>query len=576
MRLLEAVIKQAPNKVLISIILGGFSGICYAFLIPIVLSIIDTKKSNNSFTLDNNFVFFNLEISHHKVALLFVLMCLAILITRSLSQVILTRVSLDMTTSLRKNLYTKIMSTSTDSISEMGYPKLIAVIISDVSRVVGGAVVIPDLIMNLVTIIGLLAFLLYLNSDIFYFVIYSIIFGIVAFQIPMSISRIFFSRSRHKVDDLHESIRGLILGFKELKINQEKENNYFNDVLIKNEDEVVRNEKMGSSIVKVAANFADMISFFIIGIIAFILTNYSPITGQELIGVIMVLLYITGPLGVIINAIPQILLARISLTKVNKVLAEIPIEEINQGIDPIESWDKLTLSGVRYKYKTSESSFEIGPIDLSIEKSSITFIVGGNGSGKSTIGKLLTLHNTPDSGHIKFGKIKINSLNIKSYRQTISSIYSDYYLFDRILNNKHNENKEKINSYLKLLGLESKVKIENNKFSTIKLSDGQKRRLALLVALLDDKEIYLFDEWAADQDPTFKEFFYYKVLPELKSKGKAIIVISHDDRYFKVADRLFFMENGKMKTSVPKEAGLHDHNKYEGSDRADVNEPGLA
>jgi putative ATP-binding cassette transporter len=68
----------------------------------------------------------------------------------------------------------------------------------------------------------------------------------------------------------------------------------------------------------------------------------------------------------------------------------------------------------------------------------------------------------------------------------------------------------------------------------------------LLVSILDDKELYLFDEWAADQDPIFKDFFYHEFLPLLKDKGKAVVVISHDDRYFSLADRLLVMENGRL------------------------------
>ncbi|SDM20561.1 putative ATP-binding cassette transporter [Franzmannia pantelleriensis] len=72
-----------------------------------------------------------------------------------------------------------------------------------------------------------------------------------------------------------------------------------------------------------------------------------------------------------------------------------------------------------------------------------------------------------------------------------------------------------------------------------------------MVAYLEDRPFLVFDEWAADQDPLFKEVFYREVLPELKRMGKAVLVISHDDRYFPLADRLVRLESGKLRLAEP-------------------------
>jgi putative ATP-binding cassette transporter len=110
---------------------------------------------------------------------------------------------------------------------------------------------------------------------------------------------------------------------------------------------------------------------------------------------------------------------------------------------------------------------------------------------------------------------------------------------------------EVIAQYLRLLQLEDKVQIEAGRFSTLSLSDGQRKRLALLVCFLEDKDIYLFDEWAADQDPLFKEIFYYRILADLKRENKVVVVISHDERYFQVADKVLVMEHGRLVHSAP-------------------------
>src|SRR5690606_27967207 len=101
--------------------------------------------------------------------------------------------------------------------------------------------------------------------------------------------------------------------------------------------------------------------------------------------------------------------------------------------------------------------------------------------------------------------------------------------------------------HLAQLQLDHKVRVENGTFSTLRLSQGQRKRLALLVAYLEDRPFYVFDEWAADQDPVFKKIFYTEILPSLKAKGKTVIAITHDDGYFHVADRCFKFEDGKLK-----------------------------
>ena len=100
--------------------------------------------------------------------------------------------------------------------------------------------------------------------------------------------------------------------------------------------------------------------------------------------------------------------------------------------------------------------------------------------------------------------------------------------------------------YLHQLELDHVVTVKDGVFSTVKLSRGQRKRLALLTAYLEDRPIYVFDEWAADQDPVFRRIFYLRLLPELKARGKTVVAITHDDRYFGDADRIVKLEEGKV------------------------------
>jgi putative ATP-binding cassette transporter len=193
-----------------------------------------------------------------------------------------------------------------------------------------------------------------------------------------------------------------------------------------------------------------------------------------------------------------------------------------------------------------EKGFQLGPINLTLKPGQLVFIIGGNGSGKSTLAKVITGLYEPQSGEIYLNNKLITETNLEWYRQHFSAIFSDFYLFDSYLGFNDPNLDQKILNYLHLLKLAHKVQVKNGVLSTINLSFGQRKRLALLNVYLENRPIYLFDEWAADQEPEFREFFYQHLLKELKEQGKIVIVITHDDRYFHLADHLIKLDYGQV------------------------------
>ncbi|MBD2022207.1 cyclic peptide export ABC transporter, partial [Leptolyngbya sp. FACHB-36] len=223
--------------------------------------------------------------------------------------------------------------------------------------------------------------------------------------------------------------------------------------------------------------------------------------------------------------------------------------EIQSHPAPIcPDWQRLQLQNVMHTYAgdREDAQFTLGPINLEFHPAELVFIVGGNGSGKSTFAKLLTGLYSPESGELRLNEQTITAENREWYRQHFSVIFADFYLFDRLLGLDNSTLDAQAQTYLKQLQLDRKVRIEQGVLSTTALSQGQRKRLALLTAYLEDRAIYLFDEWAADQDPAFKDVFYTQFLPELRDRGKTVFVISHDDRYFQVADRLIKLDYGKV------------------------------
>jgi putative ATP-binding cassette transporter len=215
---------------------------------------------------------------------------------------------------------------------------------------------------------------------------------------------------------------------------------------------------------------------------------------------------------------------------------------------PRPDWQRLELIGVTHSYRRDDEdgNFTLGPIDLALGRGELIFLIGGNGSGKTTLAKLLTGLYEPEAGEIRFDGQTINSDNRVAYRQYFSAVFSDFYLFESLLGLQPPALDELAREYLKQLQLDTKVQVTGGKFSTTQLSQGQRKRLALLIACLEDRPIYLFDEWAADQDPYFKDVFYLRILPELKARGKTIIVISHDERYYRIADRIIKLDYGQL------------------------------
>jgi putative ATP-binding cassette transporter len=208
----------------------------------------------------------------------------------------------------------------------------------------------------------------------------------------------------------------------------------------------------------------------------------------------------------------------------------------------------LELVNVTYPYHKADTDdyFVLGPINLQINRGESVFLVGGNGSGKSTLAKILTGLYSPKSGEVVLDGARICDTNRDWYRQHFSAIFSDFHLFSKLLGVDHPHLDRKAEYYLDKLKLVGKVSVDQGRLSTLKLSQGQRKRLALLTSYLEDRLIYLFDEWAADQDPVFKDLFYTEILPDLKQSDKTVIVISHDDRYFHLADKLVKLEDGKV------------------------------
>jgi putative pyoverdin transport system ATP-binding/permease protein len=214
------------------------------------------------------------------------------------------------------------------------------------------------------------------------------------------------------------------------------------------------------------------------------------------------------------------------------------------GAYPLVQWNNVVFS---YREDNGvEALFTLGPISLDLNPGELVFIIGGNGSGKSTLVKVLAGLYQPLQGEVRLSGTAITDNNREWYREHFSVIFPDFHLFKKLLGQSDSQVKTLAPEYLCLLHLDQKVTVHDRAFSTLDLSQGQRKRLALVTAYLEDRSIYVFDEWAADQDPQYKEIFYKILLPDLRARGKSVIVITHDHRYFHLGNQVIKLEDGKV------------------------------
>jgi putative pyoverdin transport system ATP-binding/permease protein len=303
-----------------------------------------------------------------------------------------------------------------------------------------------------------------------------------------------------------------------------------------------------TDIFAIGGSWGVLLLFMTIGLVVFVLPLWGTLSVSVLSGYALILSFMFTPIRMILNNLPELNRADIALAKITDLglsLSQSGVES-SQRLLAAPYHSRLELKGVTHSYRQERdgSQFTLGPIDLVFTPGELVFIVGGNGSGKSTLAKLITGLYLPEAGAVYLDEVKIEQDNREWYREQFTAVFADFYLFERFLG--LDDASQRADKYLQQLQLDHKVQIESGMLSTTNLSQGQQKRLALLTAYLEDRPIYLFDEWASDQDPIFREIFYTQLLPELKRAGKTILAISHDDRYFDKADRVIKLDYGQV------------------------------
>ncbi|KAA8703859.1 MULTISPECIES: cyclic peptide export ABC transporter [Pseudomonas] len=452
---------------------------------------------------------------------------------------------------LRKDLGAKVLAAPIEQIERYRTHRLIPVLTHDVDTISDFAFAFAPLAISTTVILGCLGYLAVLSWPIFLMTLLAIGIGSAVQFVAQSKGIKGFYAARDAEDNLQKHYSAIAEGAKELRIHRPRRHAMHTRNIQGTADHICDTHIRSINIFVIAKSLGSMLFFVVIGL-ALTLQQFWPSSDPAVMsGFVLVLLYMKGPLENLIGNLPIISRAQIAFRRIADLSERFSSPEPHLLLDDADKsvpvMKHLELRNVQYAFPPVEGSepFKLGPVNLSIEPGEILFIVGENGCGKTTLIKLLLGLYTPQQGEIRLNGLPVDALGLDDYRQMFTTIFADYFLFDDLVQNDK-ALPDDATQYLERLEIAHKVSVRDGAFTTTDLSTGQRKRLALVNAWLDERPVLVFDEWAADQDPTFRRIFYTELLPDLKRLGKTIIVISHDDRYFDVADQLVRMQAGRV------------------------------
>ncbi len=545
MMLLKFILRTCRGMMVVTTLAALLSGACNAGLIAMV-----------------NMALTNLSRSPERFMWAFAGLGLGKILSNYISQVVLARFSQGAIAELRRNLIRKVLAVPLRSLEELGTPRILVALTEDVFNITQALLSIPVVSVNIAILLGGAAYLGWLSWQILVALVGLIVFGAVGYRLLVGSAFRRMSLARAEEDKLYGCFRALTEGIKELKLHRNRRGEFFSRNIQTTTEIYQQHNVAAETRFAAAQSWSHLLYFALIGLILFLVPRLGEVNQRTLTGYVITTLYLMGPLAGVLSSLSMFGRASIALEHVEKLgvsLTELSVEECPlEGTDNELSFERLEMVGVMHSYhrEQDETNFVLGPINLTFRPGELVFLVGGNGSGKSTLAKLVAGLYLPEKGELRLDGEPITHRNRDDYRQLFSAIFSDFYLFENLLGLKHRDLDAQAEEYLEQLHLKHKVKIKDGALSTTAVSQGQRKRLALLTAYLEDRPFYLFNEWASDQDPYFKNIFYTQLLPELKERGKSVLVITHDDKFFHLADRIIKLDYGKLAPQTDPESQL--------------------
>lgn len=491
------------------------------------------------------------------LGLIFVGACIVYIVAKSLSEVGLLKVTQKTVLRLRLLLSRNLLATPQRDLQRIGRDELMLIMTRDVDTFSFAFQTIPRGLSNIVIVIAGLAYIAWLSWIFCVIMVAAMVLCVGGYMIAEQTPLKYLARAREQAKPLQQCVRDVIDGSRELQVNAQRRDLFLDKVLYEEARKYFALFTRGMSLYTWYGNVGNVLFYSGLGVLLFVVPLFMTTEAVIVTQVALVMLYIVKPLGELIVLLPTARQAEISFRRIQQLSSRLgghPAELLVP--DPFgTAVPRVEFRGVSHHYDAEgEGGFTLGPLSFALEPGEILFVVGGNGSGKTTLAMLLLGLLEADSGDILLNGVPLTEANADNYRQRFSVIFSDAHLFEHLPVVAADSVKEAGERYLRNLRLPAHVTLASGRFSTLNLSAGQRKRLALVSSYIEDRPICVFDEWAADQDPEFKRIFYTQILPELKARGKTVVIITHDDAYFHRADRILALQDGHLRDTVPQMA----------------------
>lgn len=461
---------------------------------------------------------------------------------------------------LRLHLSQQVLAAPLARLERIGTARLLTILGDDVSAIAGSLGLVPAIGINGVMVLGSLIYLGALSGRLLALLVVLLVLAVASYAALDARAGSALRQARDAIDQLGEDLEGIIHGNRELKLHRARRLAFLATQLQPHLDTVRDRAIRGNSQYALAVSWGQILTVLLIGIVLFVVPSFLSLGDGVLRGYALAVIQITGGIGALLEALPALRQAQISWSKIEQLRGELaaPAAPEGPGGAPdraLDRFDRLELVDVTCTIdRGGDSPFTLGPINLAFHPGLLVFVTGGNGSGKTTLAKVLAGLYAPSSGEIRVDGAAIGQDRRDAYRQLFSVAFTDGHVFRSLLG----LDAAQIRDHLARFELDPWVHVDGGALSTTALSQGQRNRLLLATALAEDRPFYIFDEWTANQDPPFRARFYREILPALRARGKAILVITHDDRYDAMADLVIRLDRGAIRHDPAPRAGREE------------------